>query len=87
MKINFDWVAQINSSLKNPIEEKIKEDIEKSDDLTPCHAEPLSVSFLTTDPLDVSIKGSIRCSCGKEIKTFSSNSDGSIIHFFDPKSD
>lgn len=80
MKITFTWAAQINSSLKKFAEEKIR-DLGESNCFKACHAGPLLVSILSTDPLEVSIKGNIRCQCGKEIATFSGASDGSTLSY------
>lgn len=81
MEIKFNWVAQINSSLKKSAEQKIKQDIEDSDSFEPCHEGPVWVSILSADALEVSIKGNISCQCGKELATFSGASDGSTLKF------
>jgi hypothetical protein len=80
MNIIFDWLPQINRSLRESTEIKIKNDIQESDDIKPCHTGPISVSILSADPLEVSIKGEIRCSCSKILASFNGSSDGSTLN-------
>lgn len=65
MNIVFDWLPQIKPSLRASAEMKLKNDIVESDNFKPCHSGSVSVSILSSDPLEVSIKGEIRCNCGK----------------------
>jgi hypothetical protein len=81
MKITFTWAVQINSSLKKSVEEKLDRDLGESKRFKACHAGPLLVSILSTDPLEVSIKGNIKCQCGRAIATFSGASDGSTLRY------
>jgi hypothetical protein len=81
MNIIFDWLPQINRSLRESAEIKIKNDIQESDDIKPCHTGPISVSILSSDPLEVSIKGEIRCSCSKILALFNGSSDGSTLNY------
>jgi hypothetical protein len=81
MNIIFDWLPQINRSLRESAETKIKNDIQESDDIKPCHTGPISVSILSSDPLEVSIKGEISCSCTKILALFNGLSDGSTLNY------
>ena len=81
MDIRFDWVPQINPSLRESAETQIKNDIKESNYFKPCHAGTMSVSILSTDTLEVSIKGNVKCQCGKVLATFSGASDGSRLIF------
>ena len=56
MNIIFDWLPQINRSLRESTETKIKNDIQESDDIKPCHTGPISVSILSSDSLEVQSK-------------------------------
>lgn len=82
MEINFDWLVKMDSSLIESAEEKLKKDIEDSSHFNPCHEGMVLVSILSTDPLDSTIKGNIRCTCGKIFTTFKGVSDGSKIDYF-----
>ena len=79
MNIIFDWPPQIKPSLR--AEMKLKNDIQESDDFKPCHSGSVSVSILSSDPLDVSIKGSITCKCGKLLASFNGSSEGSTLNY------
>lgn len=79
MNIIFDWLPQIKPSLR--AEMKIRTDIQESDDFKPCHTGSVSVSILSSDPLEVSIKGSITCRCGKLLASFNGSSDGSTLNY------
>jgi hypothetical protein len=81
MNIIFDWLPQINRSLRESAEIKIKNDIQESDDIKPCHTGSISVSILSSDPLEVSIKGEIRCRCTKILASFHGSSDGSTLNY------
>ena len=82
MEINFDWLVKMDSSLIESAEEKLKMDIKDSSHFNACHEGTVLVSILFTDPLDCTIKGNIRCSCGKIFATFKGVSDGSKIDYF-----
>ena len=84
MNIVFDWLPQINRSLRESAEMKIKNDMQESDDFKPCHSGSISVSILSSDPLEVSMKGEIRCSCGKILESFNGSSDGSTLNYVFP---
>ena len=84
MNIVFDWLPQINRSLRESAEMKIKNDMQESDDFKPCHSGSISVSILSSDPLEVSIKGEIRCSCSKIFASFNGSSDGSSLTYVFP---
>jgi len=81
MNIIFDWLPQIKPSLRASAEMKIGDDIQESDDLKPCHSGPISVSILSSDPLEVSIKGNITCKCGKSLASFNGSSDGGTLNY------
>ena len=81
MDIKFNWLPQIKPSLRKSAETKIKNDIEESNYFKPCHGGPMSVSILSTDPLEVSIKGNFKCQCGRVLATFTGASDGSTLNF------
>ena len=81
MNIVFDWLPQINRSLRESAEMKIKNDMQESDDFEPCHSGSISVFILSSDPLEVSIKGEVRCNCGKILVSFNGSSDGSTLNY------
>jgi hypothetical protein len=81
MNITFDWLPEIKPSLRAAAEMKLRNDIQESDDFKPCHTGPISVSILFSDPLEVSIKGSITCKCGKILASFNGSSDGSTLKY------
>jgi len=81
MNIVFDWPAQIKPSVQASAEMKIRNDIQESDDFKLCHSGPISVSILSSDPLEVSIKGRISCKCGKLLASFNGSSDGSTLNY------
>ena len=81
MKNTFNWVVRVDASLKKSAEGKIDEDLEELGYFIPCHVGPLLVSILSTDALEHSIKGNVRCQCGKEVATFSGASDGSNLDY------
>lgn len=84
MNIVFDWLPSIKPSLRTSAEMKIRNDIEESDDLKPCHTGTISVSILSSDPLEISIKGEARCNCGKILVSFNGSSDGFTLHYVLP---
>lgn len=84
MDLIFDWLAQIKPPLRMTAEMKIRNDVEESDDFKPCHTGFASVSILSSDPLEVSIKGSITCKCGKLLASFNGSSDGSTLNYVFP---
>jgi hypothetical protein len=81
MNIVFDCLPQIKPSLRAAAEMKIRNDIQESDNFKPCHTGPISVSILSSDPLEVSIKGSITCKCGKILASFNGSSDGATLNY------
>jgi len=81
MNIIFEWLPQIKPSMRAAAEMKIRNDIHESDDFKPCHTGPISVSILSSDPLEVSIKGSMTCKCGKMPASFNGSSDGSTLNY------
>jgi hypothetical protein len=81
MNIVFDWLLPIEPSLRTSAEMKIRNDIEETNDLKPCHTGSISVSILSSDPLEVSIKGEARCNCGKILVSFNGSSDGSTLNY------
>ena len=81
MKNTFNWVVRLDPPLKKSVEERIDEDFEELGYFIPCHVGPLLVSILSTDALEHSIKGNVRCQCGKEVATFSGASNGSDLNY------
>jgi len=73
MKITFTWPVQVGPSLsKSSAEETIKNSVEaRPEEFKSCHEGTLLVSFLSTDPLEISLGGNISCHCGKEFQKFS----------------
>jgi hypothetical protein len=80
MTIIFDWLPQLKPSLRAAAEIKIN-DIQDSDNFKTCHTGSVSVSILSSDPLEVSIKGRITCKCGKLLASFNGSSDGSTLNY------
>lgn len=81
MDLKFEWLVQINPSLIESAEEKLKMDIKDSIHFNPCHEGTILVSIIATDPLEVSINGNIMCTCGKVFATFKGASDGSRVDY------
>ena len=81
MKNTYNWVVHVASFLKKSVEVKIDQDLEELGHFIPCHAGPLAVSILSPDALARSIKGNVRCQCGKEVATFSGASNGSDLNY------
>ena len=81
MGLKFEWIEQIDPSLIEAAEEKLRMDIEDSSNFNPCHEGTILVSIISSDPLEVSIKGNIKCECGEVIATFKGASDGSKVNY------
>jgi hypothetical protein len=80
MSIIFDWLPQINRSLRESAEIKVKNDIQESDDIKPCHRIHFCFHFILRSS-GGSIKGEIRCSCSKILASFHGSSDGSTLNY------
>ena len=81
MKNTFNWVVSLDAFLKKAAEGKIDKDLEELGHFIPCHVGPLLVSILSTNALEHSITGNVRCQCGKEVATFSGASNGSDLDY------
>ena len=82
MEIAFHWLVNIERPLQESSEAKIKDDIiTNHEDFKPCHAGVISIVITSSDPIQVSIKGNIKCNCGKLIASFEGSSDGSTVHY------
>ena len=82
MPIKFVWSIQTSTISRETVESKIREDLENQI-VHPCHSGTLEVHFLTTDPIEHTIRGSMICSCGEGVGTFSGASDGSTVTYSD----
>lgn len=80
MNIDFVWSTPTTTVQRDVLESKIRDDIENDRMGHPCHSGKITVHFLGTDGLEVTIKGKVVCQCGKAFMTFSSNDDGSSIN-------
>lgn len=73
MKIAFTWHVRVTPSLNTLSAQENIEDFvkERPEVFTPCHDGELSVSFLSTNPLETRLGGTVGCDCGKELYKFS----------------
>jgi len=81
MAINFIWSVQTSTVSRDILESKIQDDISTDETYRPCHPGLIAVHFLSTDPLEHTINGTIKCSCGRALGNFSGASDGSTLTY------
>lgn len=81
MDIDFVWSTHITTVPRDVLESKIREDIESDREARPCHPGKITVHFLSTDPIEVTINGKLVCQCGKPFSTFTGASDGSQLTY------
>jgi hypothetical protein len=81
MKNTYNWVVHVDSYIRKSAEKKIDEDLVELSHFILCHGGPLLVSIVSTDALERSIKGNVRCQCGKEVATFSGASNGAELDY------
>jgi len=81
MNIDFVWSTPTTTIQRDVLESKIRDDIKNDPGGRSCHLGKITVHFLSTDPLEVTIKGKLVCRCGKAFSTFSGASDGSSLTY------
>lgn len=79
MDIRFVWVGSTSTVSRAVLESKVREDVDDDPDLRPCHPGIVTAYLDSTDPLEVSVKGSLICKCGKCLAICSGASDGSSL--------
>jgi len=82
MEYKFNWVSDTTHENKISTEAKIREDQESGHSpITFCHDGMGSVILSSPDPLQMTLVGQMKCSCGKVRGTISGSSDASGIVF------
>jgi hypothetical protein len=79
MDIKFIWARSPSTVSRSELESKIREDVDDDADLYPCHPGIITAHLRSTDPLEVSAKGHLVCTCGKSFAEFSGDSDGAEL--------
>jgi hypothetical protein len=77
--MKFLWHVYVGANLKNEFEVALKEALEESTEFAPCHSGTRTTHILATDPLENSVKGQVKCQCGRLFLTFSGASNGSKL--------
>lgn len=81
MDIHFLWAESTSTVLRDVLESQIWMDADSQ--IHPCHPGVITAHIFSTDPLEISIKGKLVCSCGKSLATFLGSSDGSGLTWID----
>jgi len=81
MKNTYNWVVHVDAHVRKSAERKMDEDLEELGYFIPCHPGPLLVSILSTDELEQTLSGNVRCQCGQQVATFSGANDGSNLDY------
>ena len=76
LEIRFIWAGSTSIVPRAELESKIREDVDGDTDLHPCHSGIMAAHLRSCDPLEVSVKGHLVCTCGKSLALFSGDSDG-----------
>jgi len=80
MDYQFCWVSNISDNARVSAEEAIRKDQESGHSpVTFCHNGAVIVTLSSPDPLQMTLVGSMKCSCGKPRGTINGSSDGSNI--------
>lgn len=80
MEYKFNWISNVAHENKISTEAKIREDQESGHSpITFCHDGMGSVTLSSPDPLQMTLVGYMKCSCGKARGAISGSSDGSEI--------
>jgi hypothetical protein len=81
MDIKFVWSTPSSTVLRDVIESNIRKDIEDDPKIHPCHSDEITVHLASNDPLETTIKGELKCQCGKVLENVSGASDGSRLTY------
>ena len=76
LDIKFIWAGSTSIVPRAELESQIREDVDGDTDLHPCHPGIMTAHLRSSDPLEVSVKGHLACTCGKSFAIFSGDSDG-----------
>ena len=80
MKYEFRWVSNISDDAKLSVEEAIYDAHESGHSpVTLCHDGAVIVTISSPDPLQMTLVGNMKCSCGKPRGVITGKSDGSSI--------
>jgi len=77
--IKFIWAGSTSIVPRAELELKIRNDLEGNTALHPCHPGIMTAHLRSSDPLEISVKGHLLCTCGRSVAIFSGDSDGSQL--------
>lgn len=82
MDYEFHWVSNTGHETKQSAEENIRNDQESGHSpIAFCHEGTVVVTLSSPDPLQTTLVGNMKCSCGKARGEIGGHSDGSCITF------
>lgn len=80
MEYKFNWVSNTADEAKNSAEAEIREGQESGHSpIRFCHDGTVTVTLSSPDPLQITLVGNMKCSCGKAKGKITGSSDGSKI--------
>ena len=82
MEYEFSWVSNVSDDTRFSAEESIRSTQESGHSpVVFCHSGPVAITLSSPDPLQVSLVGNMKCSCGKPRGIITGKIDGSDITF------
>jgi hypothetical protein len=76
LEIRVIWAGSTSIVPRAALESQIREEVDGDTDLHPCHPGIMTAHLRSSDPLEVSVKGHLGCTCGNSLAIFSGDSDG-----------
>lgn len=82
MEYVFSWVSNVSDDARHSAEEAIRNTQESGHSpVVFCHSGAVAVTLSSPDPLQISLIGNMKCSCGKPRGKIEGKIDGSHITF------
>ncbi len=82
MKYEFSWTSNIPDATRKVAEDAIRKDQDSGHSpIIFCHNGIVTVTLASPDPLQMTLVGNMKCSCGRPRGTITGRSDGSTIIF------
>lgn len=80
MEYRFSWIPNVPDQTRKAAEDAIRKDQESGHSpITFCHDGIVTVTLASPDPLQMTLVGNMKCSCGKPRGAIAGRSDGSTI--------